>query len=370
MSQQLEASSATLDLPSTAGFGSWDGPRCEMCETPLAPDQLVCRTCGYYASLGIHVEIDSKWEAVAGGEQDARPKETSLQTIHRVIPAWAWWLIALNIAIVAGCIALRLLLPPEELIRTYVSVSLFLVGLVTVVACHAACFVMASITDVDLGLADMVVKPLKGWARTFSQLPRRLWLVIGASGGTTSALGAALIVGGIPFHVLLDWNIKQPPKQNLMGAVMAQVQKVPEGEKKDLEEAVGDLVGKAGGAPMKLDPAKTQPAKPRMNADCLIIGYNLDDRENISQLLLASDHKGRLVYCGHVRPRLEPEEERKLRDRLRDFPRSKSFVPTDKQAVWIQPRFTCRVTFEEVTEKGYLTKIEWDSLLSELKVGW
>jgi hypothetical protein len=341
-----------------------------MCEAPANPEQLVCKACGYYASLGIHVEIDSQWETVADGEQEARPKETTLQTLHRVIPAWAWWLIALNVAIVIAAIAARIFLPATEVTRTYVSVSLFIIGLVTVVACHATCFVMTSISDVDLGLTDMVVKPLKGWVRTWRQLPRRLWLVMGASGGTTSALAAALIIGGIPFHVLLDWNIKQPPKQNLMGAVMAQVQKAPEGKDQDLEEAIGDLAGKAGGTAIDVEPPKATPAKPRMTADCLVIGYNLDDRENISQLLLAVDHKGRLVYCGHVRPKLEPQEEREFRNRLQKFPRSQSFVPTEKEAAWVQPRFTCRVTFEEVTETGYLTKLEWDSLLSELKMPW
>lgn len=341
-----------------------------MCEAPANPEQLVCRTCGYYASLGIHVEIDSQWEAVAGGELEAQPKETPLETLHRVIPAWAWWLIALNVAIVVCCVTLRLTLPAEGMIRTYVSVSLFISGLVAVAACHATCFVMASISDVDLGIVDMVVKPLKGWIRTWSQLPRRLWLVMGASGGTTSALGAALLIGGIPFHVLLDWNFKQPPKQNLMGAVMAQAQKVPGGEEKSLEEAVEDFAGQAGDAPSAVDPTKGQPAKPRLKADCLIIGYNLDDRENISQLLLAVDHKGRLVYCGHVRPKLEPHQERELRNRLQEFPRSRSFVPTEKQAAWVQPRFTCRVTFEAMSKTGYLTKLEWDSLLSELKVPW
>ncbi len=339
-----------------------------MCEAPASPEQLVCKTCGYYASLGIHVEIDSQWEAVAGGERGACPKETPLETIHRVIPAWAKWLIAQNVAIVVGCIALRLTLPAEEMIRTYVSVSLFLTGLVTVVACHATCFVMASVTDVDLGITDMVVKPLKGWIRTWSQLPRRLWLVMGASGGANSALCAALILGGIPFHVLLDWNIKQPPKQNLMGAVMAQVQNAPEGKEMELEEAVGDFAGKAGGAPIAAAAPKAQPDKPRSKADCLIIGYNLDDQENISRLLLAVDRKGRLAYCGHVRPQLEPEEEREFRDRLQKFSRSESFVPTDNQAVWVQPRFTCRVTYEETTEQGQLTKIEWDALLGELKI--
>src|SRR5690606_30877887 len=126
-------------------------------------------------------------------------------------------------------------------------VSMFVAGLVTVLVCHATCFVLATTTDVDLGLVDMVVKPLKGWIRTVRQLPQKLWLVLGGTGGVTSSLCAALIIGGIPFHVLLDWNIKQPPKQNLMGAVMAQAQNAPGGGKDNLEEAIGDLAGKAGG---------------------------------------------------------------------------------------------------------------------------
>src|SRR5690606_11962295 len=196
MSLQLVEQS-THDLPTTSGFDSWDGPRCQMCEAPANTDQLVCKACGYYASLGIHVEIDSQWEAVAGGKPEAQGKETAMETLHRAIPRWAWWLIAFHIAIVGTCVALRLSLPAEEMTRTYVSVSLFLTGLVAVMVCHATCFIMAATTDVDLGLLDMVVKPLKAWVRACGQLPRKLWLVMGASGGINSAVCAAIIIGGI-----------------------------------------------------------------------------------------------------------------------------------------------------------------------------
>src|SRR5690606_9593112 len=109
----------------------------------------------------------------------------------------------------------------------------------------------------------------------------------------------------------------------------------------------------------------TPPAKPRQSADCLIIGYNLDSQENISQLLLATDHKGKLVYAGHVRPVLTPEQERALRSKLERSSTSRSFVSTEHSAAWVQPRFTCRVTFEEANDNGQLTKISWDALLGE-----
>src|SRR5690606_31314570 len=146
-----------------------------------------------------------------------------------------------------AAVVARLVLPAEEVLRTYVSVTAFMVGLVVLLACHATCFIMAAATDIDMGVVDMVVKPLKAWVRTCRNLPERLWLVVAGSNGATSALAAALIIGGIPFHVLLDWNIKQPPKQNLMGAIMAQAQKAPEGENKSLEDAVGDFAGTADG---------------------------------------------------------------------------------------------------------------------------
>lgn len=363
---QLEASESLLPP-------DWDGPRCEKCASPLPGAQLVCKACGYYASLGTFVEVDAQWEAFAAGtpSQDATT-ETPWETIQRTIPPWAWGLIATNLAIVVGAIIARFSLPADEVLRTYVSVTAFIAGLIVLVTCHATCFIMAAASDIDMGVVDMVVKPLKAWVRTCRNLPERLWLVMAGTNGATSALAAALILGGIPFHVLLDWNFKQPPKQNLMGAIMAQAQKAPEGEKKGLEDAVSDFAGTADGVVNAAGGQKpnTPPAKPRLKADCLIIGYNLNSQENISQLLLATDHNGKLVYAGYVRPVLEPRQEHALRVKLGRSAASRSFVPTENSAAWVQPRFTCRVTYDEMNHNGQLTNISWDSLLGELDLPW
>jgi hypothetical protein len=369
MSQLSAPSVGTLEPQAGVPLDAWDGPRCEKCEAPINPDQLVCKSCGYYASLGIFVEIDSQWEAVAGGGSRPQAQESAIATLHRSIPAWAWWLLTFNLAIVIASVVARFTLPDEGSLRTYVSVTMFIAGVATAILCHATCFVLASTTDVDMGLLDMVVNPLKGWVRVWRQLPKKLWLVLSGSCGVTSSLCAALIIGGIPFHVLLDWNFKQPPKQSLMGAVMAQAQKAP-GGKDNLEEAIGDLAGKAGvtGEPIAQKPKAK--AKARQTAECLVIGYKLDDRGNLAQLLLAMKHKGKLTYCGYVMPRLDPKEERELLARFGQFPATRSFVPTDKDGVWIQPRFTCRVTYTEANEKGRLSEIEWDTLMAELNVPW
>ena len=49
---------------------------------------------------------------------------------------------------------------------------------------------------------------------------------------------------------------------------------------------------------------------------------------------------------------------------------TRSFVPTEKQAAWVQPRFTCRITYDGETDAGYLLNLEWDRLLGELKINW
>ena len=366
--------SLSLELPSTPTPPpenyelEWDGPHCQSCASPLAPDQLVCKICGYYASLGIHVEIDSQWEQVATGGESVRPKPSLRQSLTRAIPLWGWKLMACNMAIIAAGIALGALLPEEAAGRTFVSVSIFLGGLVVAFLCHTICFVTASLTDTELGMLDMVIKPLKGWISTCSQLPRRLWLVMGASGGVNAALCATLFIGGIPFHMLLDWDFKQPPKQNLVEAIVAQAKQNTREEETDLAAAVQDFAGQP-------DIAAHSPAKEpqiqdesRVPIACLILGYNLDEKQQISRLLLAAEQQGQLVYCGTVWPRLEPNDERQLRDRFQQFASPQSFVSTSEQANWVEPRFTCRVTAAEVTKTGQLTQIEWDRLLGELNV--
>src|SRR6185503_2365898 len=115
----------------------------------------------------------------------------------------------------------------------------------------------------------------KLWGRAIENLPSRLWVANATASGLAAALLSVLVIGGIPYDRLWDWGFKEPPKQDLMGAVMDRVKKLDDGNgSDDLEKSIGDFAGKNGDE--LADKPKADPPKPQQNADCVIIGYVLD----------------------------------------------------------------------------------------------
>ncbi len=347
----------------------WDGPRCVQCQAPNPGRAMqVCACCGWYANLGIYVEVDP---AEAEQLRTGGVTQTARQSFWRVwgglIPWWGWVLIGTQFAIFAASIAARLLLQIDGTMYVWWGSSQLIAALLVGVVSHFVGFVVASASEVDMGIADVLVKPFKIWAKHIERLPEKLMLVNLGLSSVTAALCAALIVGGIPWYVLLDWKFKQPPKQNLMGAIVAHAQKV-EGDKKPLEEAVGDFAGSAGG----LADGKPNDAKqtPRQRCDCLIVGFTPNDDGTIKNFLLAAESGGKLIYVGRVVPTLDNSELLALHKRLDEARTSRPFVSTTRTATWVAPRFTCRVTFAKQSESGRFTEIEWEELLGELKVPW
>ncbi len=72
---------AAIDFLKSTSARGHVGPACEKCGTPIdAHEALVCRKCGWYASIGSFVEIDQSWECDA---KVAAPVEEPLR-----MPAW------------------------------------------------------------------------------------------------------------------------------------------------------------------------------------------------------------------------------------------------------------------------------------------
>jgi hypothetical protein len=352
----------------------WQGPRCDKCQAPADNGLVaVCAACGWYASLGIFVEVDpdEAQQARTGAAPVAEP-QSFWQIWGNLVPTWAWILVGTQVAIIAASIGARLALPETGSMRAWWASSQLVVGLMASVVCHFVAFVMASASDVDIGVFDVVIKPIKAWSRLVAELPRKLSLLNTAVGGVVAALCAALIIGGIPWYVLLDWKFKQPPKQNLMGAVMSHAQSV-QGEEKPLDEAVSDFAGTAGAAnPGKAakNAATDNSKAPRFDCDCLILGFEPSGDDGISELLLAAESGGKLVYVGRVTPRLAAEETKSLRHKLEGAKSARPFVQSPRTATWVAPRLTCRVSYTKKMDNGRLTDIEWDSLLGEMKIPW
>lgn len=349
----------------------YEGPCCPQCELPMETDQMVCRFCGFYPSLGITVELDPQIEAAMNPEMSQpAAAQTAWEELTAAVPAWAWPIVGTNAAIVLLSTAGRWLLPAESIVFDYWGVAQLILGLALALALHITCFVMTASTDSDMGILDMVVSPLKAWNRTLQRLPARLWLVVGGSNGITLSLTAALIVGGIPWHRLWDWGIEAPTKTSLVEAIATAAGKGPSKEQ-GLEEAVQDFAGAAQVASDQLpSPAKPKQPKARVKTDCLIIGFKLDDMEQLKEILIATEASGRLLYAGKLVPELDADAKRQLKARLMRARTAAPIVKTGQVATWVEPRFPCRISYTEQTNNGRLLEMKWEELLPEIQLPW
>lgn len=371
MSSDFGSVVATIEPEAKAGSitTEWTGPRCEKCDAPLKSDMVaICRSCGWYASLGTHVEVDPNWEIEP--ETNA-PVAKAGQPSHlrvwlNLLPRWAWIIIASLLAVVLESVAVRLTTPAGSWARTAWSLGQLAIGTLLFAGCHMFNFLVAVADDSETGLLDLFLKPLKLWIRAAQNLPQRLWVANSAACGLTAAVMSLVVIGGIPYERLWDWGFKQPPKQNLMAAVMDRAKNLDNGQGADnLEDAITDFAGsqdvKSDG-----DPSKPEPPKPREKADCVILGYQTGHDGRLSSLLLGTAHLGELVYAGRVTPKMPEEELAALGQLLAEVQTGQPFLPIQgESAIWVQPKYTCRVSFG-FRQKGRLRDVKWDTMLGSM----
>jgi hypothetical protein len=362
-----EASVATLE-PASETSSAGVLPGCEKCGAAQPAGMVaICRNCGWYPSLNMFVEVDREWElATEASAQPAAAVSTKShpQILLELIPRWGWVMIASVFVVIAESVAARLLTPAGSSLRTLWSLAqLFLGGLVATV-CHIINFLALTSDDAEIGALDLVMKPIRLWVRGVAHLPARLWVANSAACGLVAAVMSVLVIGGLPYERLWDWGFKEPPKQNLMGAVMDRAKKLDGGSSDSLEEAVSDFAGSQDitGEEVK----KPEPPKPRLRIDGVILGYQTDRDGRLSGLLLGAVHRGKLAYAGQVTPKLSDEELTELLESLQAIPAKQAFLHIEATANWVQPKYTCRVTFSEQLSNGRLRDMEWTEMLGTM----
>jgi hypothetical protein len=366
-----EGAVATLEADEdTQAVARPTGPCCEKCGVEFNSQVVtICRACGWYSSLNTYVELDQKWEATTNGEPVvAVAQKLGPADWLKLIPRWGWFVIACASFIVVESVAVRLSTPGGSSLRTAWSLTQLTLGAMTFIGCHIFNFLMLAAEDTDVGILDMLLKPLRLWGKTCRWLPKRLWLFNSLVCGCVAVLMSFLVIGGLPYERLWDWGFTEPPKQNLMAAVMDQAKKV-EGEDKDLEEAVQDFAGKG-----EVDPdeaaqkAKQAAEKKREHTDCVIIGYQAAKDGHLEWLVLATAHRHNLAYAGKVKPKLSDEELAQMVDVLKSNVVKEPFISVQMDNVtWVKVKYACRVSFTEQFSDGRLRDAEWDKMLGAMK---
>jgi hypothetical protein len=346
----------------------WTGAHCEKCDAWLVSDVVsICRQCGWYASLGQFVEVDPSWELDSEPEQApvAAPRTSHLQVWLGMLPQWAWIIVGSVLVLIVESAVPRFITPADSWVRTTWSLGQLAIGLLAAIGCHVFNFLVLTADDSEIGLLDLMLKPLKLWGRAVENLPTRLWVVNAAVSGLVAALLSVLVIGGIPYDRLWDWGVKQPPKQDLMGAIMDQVQKVDGNGEDDLEKSIHDFAGKNGEE--SADKRKADPPKPRQTADCVVLGFQLDRDGRLASLVLGTASSGQLVYAGNVSLRLGDDEMRSLTQSLQSIVTKRPLLHIELEATWVKPSYACRVNFGERAKNGRLRDIEWNTMLGNIQ---
>ncbi len=345
------------------------GPRCEKCDAPMKSDVVtICRRCGWYASLGTFVELDQKWETETNEAAEAAPAEpqkSHLRVWLDLMPRWSWVILASVLLVVVESIVVRFATPNDGGLRMAWSLAQLGLGVIAVASCHIFNFVVLAAEDADLGVMDILLKPLKLWLRAVRNLPTRLWVANTAACGLAAVLMSLVVIGALPYERLWDWGFEQPVKQDLMGAVMDRAKEL-DSRNDDLEEAIGDFAGSEDAAAGGELP-NASPPKPRTKADCVILGYSVDRDGRLSSLVLGAVHRGKLMYAGRVTPEMSEEERSSLLMELTAIKILQPFISIEAEATWVKPKFACRVTYGQRLKGGQLREVKWDQLLGSMK---
>ena len=351
----------------------WNGPSCDQCSAPMKSDTVaICRRCGWYPLLGQFVEVDPEWESYGDDADEPAPKPapSHAEVWLNLLPAWAWIMIATSVAVVVESVVARSVTADGSALRTNWSLTQLAIGLVAFLGCHFFNFLAAVADDADTGAFDFIARPLKLWFKAFSHLPTRLWVTNTAAAGLVAAVMSPLVIGGLPYERLWDWGIEQPAQNNLMGAVMSQVHKV-EGDRADnMEDAVTGFAGQAGDLEgMEGKEGQTAPPpKPRLSADCVILGYRVSSASRLQSLVLGTAYQGKLVYAGSVMPRLSDAESTELLQMLADTQSPQAYLAVPIEAQWVVPKYSCQVTYESQQAKtGRLLDPKWEKLSGQLR---
>lgn len=330
----------------------------------------ICRSCGWYASLGTFVEVDPNWEADPDAADPAynAQQKSHLRVWIDLLPRWSWVIIACVMFVVVESVVARIATPTGSGLRTAWSLGQLALGVLAAVGCHIFNFLVLAADDADFGILDLVLKPLKLWIRAVRELPTRLWVANSAASGLTAAVMSIVVIGGIPYERFWDWGFEAPPKQNLMGAVMDRAKELENrGSADSLEDAVGDFAGSANVDP-NATPANPTPSKPRRKTDCVILGYDLDREGRLAALLLGAVYDGELAYAGRVKPKMPDDELAQLLQKLVATRTIDPFIPIEAKGTWVEPIYSCRVSYVARQTNGRLSELEWERLLGEMRM--
>ena len=218
-------------------------------------------------------EIDSEPESATA----EAPRPSHLQVWLGLLPRWSWVIIASVFVLIVESVVARFVTPADSWIRTTWSLSQLAIGLLAAFGCHIFNFLVLAADDAEIGLLDLLMKPLKLWGRAIRESADA---AVGRQCGGKRPRGGCAFRAGHRRHPLrsalglgLQGTAEAGPHGRGHGSGARSSRRKRE---EDLEKSINDFAGKNGDE--STDKPKTEPPKPKQNADCVILGYRARSR--------------------------------------------------------------------------------------------
>lgn len=391
------------------------GETCPRCHTTTSwGESSWCPDCGYYPIVDAGAAEGESWsDTLPEAPQEVEDTRTALQSI----PMWFWGMITGIVGIVLFSVAIRICFPGEEgeKIRGTITLIQLTIGGISAITAHIIATRFAMANDRRINLFDFVIAWFAIWQPTIIALPKTCLRLLSVVWGTIAVITAVAIIGGV------DWSAAFRPAHegpnlkpmNVIGAVAgaAKAQAAQNGDDpKNMDDALGDLAGGVeemsgdvggGGNAKSLSEAfdelgdvesgidqmassvtnnlgvdgklsdlspedlakKMDEAieKPRRNLECFVYGVVTNARKVPTSFLFAAEVDGVNRHVVEMTAaEVGKQNYRKLVVKLGKAIQKTPQIDTDREAIWVKPVATCRLSFTGVTEEQELdeAKIE------------
>lgn len=350
-----------------------EGPSCENCGlVGQDTSKTWCQQCGYYAVIGHCVSLTDDDREEGPSAAPVAVAAPSYFGIFQLIPIWGRVLLLQLSLLLVASVAARILLETGSKWHVVWSLAQLGIGLMLFGAAHVLSYLIAIVDDSGWSLTDIVIRPFAIWGPTIAELPTTSRRVQAGASGIVTAILAVVVVGGLPYHWLWSWGPEEKAEVNLLAAI---AERVPEqaddgGDLTDAMESFANSAGVPRGA-LETDPEGRGSAvpveEPMQVIDCLILGYRPLGEDDFSSLVLVGQVDGAVRVVGSVSEGISSEVRTQLNRRMAEIKRSSPFVPTNIEAVWLEPVLTCRIQFTQWSPLDQLEQPTFEKLLAEIE---
>jgi hypothetical protein len=271
------------------------------------------------------------------GSRKPRPAGPSeLVLTARLLPVWAWVLLAgLTVVCGASCAAdLCLPLPSRE--RAVWSTAQFLLGLTGLLVAGLWVSQHLGLNKETISLVDLLL-PDRLWPLAIKRLPATRWQVCTGAWSLTAMLCAAVWVGGWTYW-LPTAKAPRPAakgKGTFPAAKKEEDTDVPDPAATPKDDVNSSTVGDG--------PEAQGPKPPKEVTRCVIVGYTVEDGE-LTGLVTAKVSGSDLHYTGVVPLGKDSALKEDLLARFAALKAKTAVFPDlNVRAVWLQPELSCEV---------------------------